>query len=75
MLILILLVAGFVVGLAVGRWWALLAPAGFGAWIAAVTEVEVPGWYLGAAYGAFAAPGTAGGVLARRQARKSGSDS
>jgi len=67
-LILILLVVGFLVGLAVGRWWALLAPAGFGVWIAAVTEVEVPGWYLGLAYGAVAALGTAGGVLVRCRA-------
>ena len=54
------------IGLAVGRWWALIAAVVFGGWIWAVNEVEVPSWFLALAYGATAALGIALGVVARR---------
>ena len=58
---------GLVVGLVVGRWSALLAAGAVGVWIAIVEEVEVPGWYLGAAYAAISGLGIALGVFLRRR--------
>jgi hypothetical protein len=53
---LIVVVAGLIVGLTVGRWWALLAAAGLGIRIAFETGVdEVPPWFLAAAYATLAA--------------------
>lgn len=66
MLPLILIAAGFVLGVAVGRWWALLASVAFGIWIGATEEVEVSGWVIGVGYGGLAAIGTAFGLLVRR---------
>jgi hypothetical protein len=43
----VLIAAGFILGLLVGRWWTLAAAIGFGVWVAMVSEVEVPGWFLG----------------------------
>jgi hypothetical protein len=37
----ILLAGGFVIGIAFGRWWALLAAAGVGVWIGLFEEVDV----------------------------------
>jgi hypothetical protein len=69
-LYLILLLAGLILGLAVGRWWALVAAAGIGVWIAVVSEVdEVPPWFLGAAYAVLAASGIAVGVAVRKRTR------
>jgi hypothetical protein len=51
---------------ALGRWWSLGAAAAVGIWIALVSEVEVPGWYLGGAYAVFAAIGISAGVVARK---------
>lgn len=65
-LVLILIAAGFVLGVIVGRWWVLLAPIAFGVWIGATEEVEVSGWVIGVAYGGLAAIGTALGLLVRR---------
>ena len=59
MLALILIAAGFVLGVVVGRWWALLAPVAFAIWIGATEEVEVSGWLIGVGYGGLAALGTA----------------
>jgi hypothetical protein len=59
----ILLAGGFAVGLALGR-WALLLAVGVGLWIGISEEVEVPGWFLGAAYGLLGVLGV--GVLVRR---------
>jgi hypothetical protein len=59
-----------VLGLIVGRWWALLAAAGVGVWIGMTEEVEVSGWWLGAGYAAFAALGIAAGILLRRFATR-----
>jgi hypothetical protein len=65
-LYLIPVVAGLILGLAVGRWWTLLAAAGIGVWVAVVSEVdEVPPWFLGAAYAAVAAVAIAVGSVIR----------
>lgn len=53
-------------GLILGRWWALLACISVGVWIGLSEEVEVPGWYLGAWYAALSGVGVAAGVLLRR---------
>ena len=66
MLPLILIAAGSVLGVAVGRWWALLASVAFGIWIGATEEVEVSGWVIGVGYGGLTAIGTAFGLLVRR---------
>ena len=42
-----------------------------GVWIALVNEVEVPGWYLGLAYGVIEAVGIAAGILLRRFVKRS----
>jgi hypothetical protein len=52
-----------VLGLVVGRWWALLVPVPF-------PEVEVPGWFLGLDYGLIGAAGVGLGVALRRLARR-----
>jgi hypothetical protein len=66
----ILVLAGLILGLAVGRWWTLVAAAGIGVWIAVVSEVdEVPAWFLGAAYAVLAASGIAVGVAVRKRTR------
>jgi hypothetical protein len=62
----VLIGAGFAVGLILGRWWALLACVGVGLWIGVSEEVEVPGWFLGFAYAGLAGLGVAGGVMLRR---------
>jgi hypothetical protein len=65
-----LVLAGFILGLIVGRWWALVAPAAFGAWIAVNTPVvDVPPWFLGAGLAALPAIGIAAGVAGRRWMR------
>jgi hypothetical protein len=62
----VLLVGGLVLGLVVGRWWALLASAGLGLWIAWTTEVEVSASYLGLVYAAISGLGIVLGVVLRR---------
>lgn len=55
-----------VVGLAVGRWWALLAAVALGVWIGLVSGVDaVAPWLLGLGYGVLAGAGIVVGVLAR----------
>jgi len=66
MLEVVLVGASLVLGLIVGRWWALLAAAGLGVWIALTEEVEVDGLWLGFAYAGLAALGIIAGVLLRR---------
>jgi hypothetical protein len=64
---LLLIVAGLLFGLAVGRWWALAAPVAFAAYVAAESNVdEIPPWFLGMAYGLIGAAGVAAGILLRR---------
>jgi hypothetical protein len=64
-----LVAIGLVVGLAVGRWWALLTAVALGVWIALVSEVEVPPWLLGLGYCVLSGAGIALGVLIRRSLR------
>jgi hypothetical protein len=65
-----LIAAGFILGLLVGRWWALTAAIGFGVWVAIVSEVEVPGWFLGLWYGAIGCVGIGTGIAVRRAIRR-----
>jgi hypothetical protein len=62
----VLIVGGFVLGLAVGRWWILAAAVAFGLWAGSVEAVEVSAWVIAIGYGGFAAIGLASGVLFRR---------
>jgi len=64
---LVVLAGGLVAGLALGRWWVLVASVGVGLWIAFTEEVEVPGVVLGVGYAALSALGIASGVLLRRR--------
>jgi hypothetical protein len=65
-----LVFGGFILGLIVGRWWALAVPAGFGAWIAVNTPIEdVPPWFLGAGLAALPAVGIAASVGVRHWIR------
>jgi hypothetical protein len=65
----VLIVAGLVLGLALGRWWVLLAAVAFGLWAGTTEEVEVSGWVIGVGYGGLAALGIASGLGARSLAR------
>lgn len=67
MLYLVLVGGGFVAGLLVRRWWALVLPAGLGIWIGLSEEIEVPGWFLGLVYGALGAAGVGLGILVGRR--------
>jgi uncharacterized membrane protein YccC len=67
---LVVVAAGFVLGLVVGRWWTLFAAAGIGVWIALATGVdEVPPWFLGTAYAGLSACAIAVGVSVRKRTR------
>lgn len=61
----VLMAVGFILGLLVGR-WALTAAVGFGVWVAIVSELEVPGWFLGLWYGAIGCVGIGTGIVVRR---------
>jgi hypothetical protein len=64
------LALGLVVGVIVGRWWALGAAVAVGAWIALSTGVdEVPPWFLGLIYAAFTGAGIMLGIILRRSDR------
>ena len=62
----VLTAAGFILGLVVGRWWALTTAIGVGVWVAIVSEVEVPGWILGLGSGAIGCVGIGAGIVVRR---------
>jgi hypothetical protein len=65
----IVIFLGLVVGLAVGRWWALVVAIGLGVWITLDSTVdEVPAWFLGAGYAALAGVGIAAGIGVRKLA-------
>jgi hypothetical protein len=44
----------------------MTAAIGFGVWVAIVSEVEVPGWFLGLWYGAIGCEGIGTGIAVRR---------
>ena len=63
----LLIVVGLAAGMIVGRWWALIAPAAFGVYVAIASEVDaVPPLILGALFGLVGAAAVAAGVLGRR---------
>jgi len=62
----VLLAAGFIVGLAVGRWWALIGAVVIGIAVGFTSEVEVSPIVLGVGYGLVSAFATPMGVALRR---------
>ena len=62
-----LMCAGFVLGVLVGRWWALAPALGIAVWIAIASEVEV----LGLMYGVIGCASIATGIVVRRATRLS----
>ena len=66
-------VIGAIIGLLVGRWWALLAALAVFVWIWTQAGVdEVPPWALALMYAIVTAAGIAAGVLGRAALRRSG---
>jgi hypothetical protein len=66
-------VIGAIIGLVVGRWWALLAALAVFVWIYTETGVdEVPHWALALMYAGVIAVGIAAGVACRAALRRSG---
>jgi drug/metabolite transporter (DMT)-like permease len=63
----VLLAAGFLVGLALGRWWALLGAVVVGIAVGFTSEVEVSPIVLGVGYGLVSALAIAMGVTLRRR--------
>jgi hypothetical protein len=64
---------GLIVGLLVGRWWALVCALGVFLWVGVGFEVDVPSiWVLALIYAGIAAAGIAAGVLGRAALRRSG---
>jgi hypothetical protein len=63
---LVLIVSSLVFGIAVGRWWALVAAIPVGIAVGLTAEIEIPGRYLGSGYGVVAAITIGTGVLVRR---------
>jgi hypothetical protein len=70
MLVGVLVGAGFVLGLIVGRWWALIAAAVVGVLAAVFEEIELEGWFLGLVSAVLAAIGISIGILTRRLASR-----
>jgi hypothetical protein len=70
MLVGVLVGAGFVLGLVVGRWWALIAAAVVGVLAAVFEEIELEGWFLGLVSAVLAAIGISIGILTRRLASR-----
>ena len=67
----LLVVAGLGVGIVVGRWWALAAPAAFAVYVAVESDVDVvPPLFLGVFYGLVGAAAVGAGVLIRRFATR-----
>jgi hypothetical protein len=62
----VVLVGGFFLGLVLGRWWALLASAGLGLWVASTSEVEVSASYLGLVYAVISGLAIVLGIALRR---------
>ena len=68
MIAIVFLVLGLVIGLAVGRWWAVALAIGPALWVGVGAEVDIPDWAIGALYGAITAAGIAAGVFLRNTA-------
>jgi hypothetical protein len=66
----VILGVGLILGVVVGRWWALLAAVAFGVWIWRNTGVEISHEFLGFVSGGFAAIGIAAGVFVRRRLKR-----
>jgi hypothetical protein len=62
----VILAAGFVFGLALGKWWALVGAIVVGIAVGLTSEVEVSPVVLGVGYGFVAAFAIAPGVALRR---------
>jgi hypothetical protein len=62
----VLVAAGFIVGLALGRWWALVGAVAVGIAVGFTSEVEVSPIVLGVGYGVVTAFAIAMGVALRR---------
>jgi hypothetical protein len=60
---------GFLLGLLVGRWWALAAAPLTGLFIGLWEKVEIPGWLYGLLAGGLVAIGIALGVALRAPRR------
>ena len=58
--------AGFILSVLVGRWLALAPALVFATWIAIASEVVVPGWFLGLMYGVIGCASIATGIVVRR---------
>ncbi len=65
MIAIVFLVLGLVIGLAVGRWWALALAIGPALWVGVGADVDIPDWAIGLLYGAITAGGIAAGVFLR----------
>jgi hypothetical protein len=65
-------VGGFLIGLVVGRWWALVLPAAFAAWILTGDTGDVPVWAVALFTAGIAALGVLVGVAVRRVTRRTG---
>jgi hypothetical protein len=67
----VVVVVGFALGLAIGRWWTLIAAIAAWMWIWSSTGVdEVPHWFLGLLYGGATAIGIAAGVALTSRTRR-----
>ena len=65
MIAIVFLVLGLVLGLAIGRWWALVLAIGPGLWVGIGADVDIPDWALGLLYFGITAAGIAAGVALR----------
>jgi ABC-type multidrug transport system permease subunit len=62
----VIIVAGFALGVAIGRWWALLAALALGLFAGVTDETELADWAMGIYFGLPAGIGIASGVVTRR---------
>lgn len=69
MLTIVALAAGFIAGLAIGRWWALAVPVAGGVVVGLTSELEVDPVFLGGAVAVLGALACAAGILVRRRLR------
>lgn len=70
----ILALVSIVWGLLVGRWWAVIAVLPVALWISQASELEVPGWFVGLAFGGVAMLFIGVGVAMRHLSPDRGED-